>query len=47
MRMAKSKQINFSLQSNYQASDKLENKIDQTDFTEDPLNTMVIGKLGY
>ena len=40
--MAKSKQINFSLQSNYQASDEQENKIDTTDYTENPQNSMVI-----
>ena len=41
--MAKSKQINFSLQSDYQASLKQQNVIDQTDFIENPQNTRVFG----
>ena len=42
MKMAKSKQINFSLHNNYQASDKQANLVEQTDFIENPQNTMVI-----
>ena len=42
MRMAKSKQINFSLQSNYQVNDKQENVIDQTGFIENPRNTRMV-----
>ena len=42
MKMAKSKQINFSLHDNDQASDKQVSIVDQTDFIENPQNTMVI-----
>ena len=42
MKMAKSKQINFSLHNKYQASDKQANLVEQTDFIENPQNTMVI-----
>ena len=42
MKMAKSKQINFSLHNNYQASEKQANLEEQTDFIENPQNTMVI-----
>ena len=47
MRMAKSKQINFSLQSNYQATVKQNNVIDETDFIENPQNTRVFGNLNF
>ena len=45
--MAKSKQINFSLQSDYQASLKQKSVIDQTDIIENPQNTRVFGNYDF